>query len=166
MPPRSLEPEITETMVTLDPGRSVAAPQELRALGLALAVDEHGTGYSSLAYPQRLPVDRLKIDRSFVAGVLHDTASAVIVRSTIELADRLGLTVVAEGVEDTATLGVLTEMGCAVGQGFGLGHPVPGSEVLAAVERIETHAARGAPRLPGQRSSRPSLAARGQGRPA
>jgi diguanylate cyclase (GGDEF)-like protein len=165
LPPHLLELEITETMVMLDPGRSVAALQELHALGVALAVDDYGTGYSSLAYLQRLPVDRLKIDRSFVAAVLHDTASAVIVRSTIELADRLGLAVVAEGVEDTATLAVLTEMGCAVGQGFGLGHPVPGSEVLAAVERIETQVVRGAPRLPGQRSGRPSLAARGQGRP-
>ena len=84
--PSVLELEITETMAMVDPTRSVEVLGALDALGVTLSVDDYGTGYGSLAYLQRLPVRRLKIDRSFVAGVLDDAASAAIVRSTIELA--------------------------------------------------------------------------------
>src|SRR5690606_30970488 len=96
----ALELEVPETMARVDPNRSVDVLGVLHAMGVLLAVDDYGTGYSSLAYLQRLPVHRLKIDRSFVTGVLDDTASGAIVRSTIELARHLGLSVVAEGVED------------------------------------------------------------------
>lgn len=132
-----LELEVTETMAMVDPNRSLAVLHRLAALGVVLAVDDYGTGYSSLAYLQRLPVQRLKIDRSFVMGMVHDPASAAIVRSTIELARNLGLTVVAEGVEDDATLLALRDMGCTIAQGFGLGRPVPADRLAAVVDAIE-----------------------------
>ena len=133
----SLELELTETMAMVDPERSLEVLQALARLGVDLAIDDFGTGYSSLAHLQRLPVHRLKIDRSFVTGMVHDGASAAIVRSTIELARNLGMTVVAEGVEDDVTLMSLREMGCDVAQGFGLGRPVPADQVPALVDVIE-----------------------------
>ena len=132
-----LELEVTETMAMVDPNLSLRVLHDLAELGVRLSVDDYGTGYSSLAYLQRLPVQRLKIDRSFVMGMVHDAASAAIVRSTIELARNLGLTVVAEGVEDDATLLALRDMGCAVAQGFGLGRPVPADRLPEVVEAIE-----------------------------
>jgi predicted signal transduction protein with EAL and GGDEF domain len=134
---QGLELEITETMAMVDPQRSMAVLESLSAMGVMLSVDDYGTGYSSLAYLQRLPVRRLKIDRSFVMGMVEDEASAAIVRSTIELARNLGMTVVAEGVEDDATLLALRAMQCFAAQGFGLGRPVPGGDVLALVATIE-----------------------------
>jgi diguanylate cyclase (GGDEF)-like protein len=134
----TLELEITETMAMVDPNRSVEVLGVLDAMGVHLAVDDYGTGYSSLAYLQRLPVRRLKIDRSFVAGVLDDSASGAIVRSTIELARHLGLSVVAEGVEDDATMLALLDMRCVTAQGFGLGRPVEAEEIPALVGRIES----------------------------
>ncbi len=133
----SLELELTETMAMVDPARSLEVLQALARLGVDLAIDDFGTGYSSLAHLQRLPVHRLKIDRSFVTSMVHDEASAAIVRSTIELARNLGLTVVAEGVEDDVTLMSLREMGCDVAQGFGLGRPVPADQVWQLVGVIE-----------------------------
>ena len=132
-----LELEVTETMAMVDPNRSLEVLRRLARLGVALSVDDYGTGYSSLAYLQRLPVQRLKIDRSFVMGMVHDPASAAIVRSTIELARNLGLTVVAEGVEDDATLLALGEMGCTTAQGFGLGRPVPPDRLADVVDAID-----------------------------
>ncbi|HEY3436215.1 MAG TPA: bifunctional diguanylate cyclase/phosphodiesterase [Actinotalea sp.] len=129
-----LELEITETMAMVDPTRSVEILGALDSLGVTLSVDDYGTGYGSLAYLQRLPVRRLKIDRSFVAGVLDDPASAAIVRSTIDLAHQLGLSVIAEGVEDDETLLVLRDMHCYGAQGFGLGRPVAGDAVLALID--------------------------------
>lgn len=137
LPPEVLELEITETMAMVDPERSLAVLRGLALDGVALSVDDYGTGYSSLAYLQRLPVQRLKIDRSFVAGLVTDRASAAIVRSTIELARHLGMTVVAEGVEDDVTLVVLREMGCDAAQGFGLGRPVPADQLLDLVGLVE-----------------------------
>ncbi|GEN81282.1 putative bifunctional diguanylate cyclase/phosphodiesterase [Actinotalea fermentans] len=132
-----LELEVTESMAMVDPNRSLRVLHDLAELGVRLSVDDYGTGYSSLAYLQRLPVQRLKIDRSFVMGMVHDSASVAIVRSTVELARNLGLTVVAEGVEDDATLLALRDMGCAVAQGFGLGRPVPADRLLDVVDAIE-----------------------------
>lgn len=133
----SLELEITETMAMVDPNRSLEVLEALAGLGVLLSVDDYGTGYSSLAYLQRLPVQRLKIDRSFVMGLVGDGPSAAIVRSTIELARNLGMTVVAEGVEDDATLLTLQEMSCDAAQGFGIGHPVPADEIPDLVAAIE-----------------------------
>ncbi|MCU1432113.1 MAG: diguanylate cyclase/phosphodiesterase & domain with sensor, partial [Actinotalea sp.] len=134
--PSLLELEITETMAMVDPTRSVEVLGALDALGVTLSIDDYGTGYGSLAYLQRLPVRRLKIDRSFVAGVLDDAASAAIVRSTIELAHHLGLTVVAEGVEDDETLLTLRDMRCYAAQGFGIGRPVASESLVALVDAI------------------------------
>src|SRR5450756_1745386 len=135
--PAALDLEITETMAMVDPKQSLEVMRALHAMGVQLSVDDFGTGYSSLSYLQRLPLQHLKIDRSFVMGMVEDEASAAIVRSTIELARNLGMTVVAEGVEDDATLLALRAMGCDTAQGFGLGRPVPGADVLDLVATIE-----------------------------
>ena len=133
----ALELEITETITMVDPARSAAVLGALDDLGVTLSVDDYGTGYGSLAYLQRLPVRRLKIDRSFVAGVVDEPASAAIVRSTIELARVLGLSVVAEGVEDDETMVALVRMHCYAAQGFGLGRPVPAGQIPELIRRIE-----------------------------
>ena len=135
--PDVLELEITESSAMIDPRRSMQVLGELAGMGITLSIDDFGTGHSSLAYLQKLPVRRLKIDRSFVAGVLTDPASAAIVSSTIELARHLHLEVVAEGVEDDETLLSLRDMRCWAVQGFGLGRPVLGSLVAPLVEQIE-----------------------------
>ncbi|MBO1752646.1 GGDEF domain-containing protein [Actinotalea sp. BY-33] len=137
LPASCLELEITETMSMVDPVRSLEVLTDLDRLGVALSVDDYGTGHSSLAYLQRLPLRRLKIDRSFVMGVVDDVASAAIVRSTIELARHLGLSVVAEGVEDDATLLALAEMRCFAAQGFGLARPAPAEQIPGLVAGIE-----------------------------
>jgi diguanylate cyclase (GGDEF)-like protein len=136
VPEHGLELEITESMALVDPARAVEVLRALTRLGVVLSVDDFGTGFSSLAHLQRLPVHRLKIDRSFVARLHDDEASAAIVRSTIDLGRSLGMSVVAEGVEDDPTLLSLVEMGCDVAQGFGLGRPVPADELEASVAAI------------------------------
>ena len=104
LPARSLVLEVTESVLLTDPDRSIAVVGALAALGSAVSIDDFGTGYSSLAYLRDLPVAELKLDRSFTADLLTDERTAAIVASTIELAHRLGLHVVAEGVEDEPTL--------------------------------------------------------------
>ena len=98
---------------------------------MRLSLDDFGTGHSSLAYLKHLPLDEVKIDRSFVAGMTEDENDAVIVRSTIDLARNLGLDVVAEGVEDAETLHGLGELRCDVAQGFHLSRPLPADELDA-----------------------------------
>ncbi len=121
--------EITESMLMLDVARAHATLRRLRDLGFGLALDDFGTGYSSLSYLQQLPVDELKIDRSFVSRAVVDPGSLAIVRATIELGHALGLRVVAEGVEDTATWEAMRELGCDFGQGYLFGHPVPAEDL-------------------------------------
>jgi diguanylate cyclase (GGDEF)-like protein len=130
-----LEVEVTETSAMTDPVRAAAVLRRLADLGVAVAVDDYGTGYSSLSYLRSLPIGTLKIDRSFVTRMLHDEGNAVIVRSTIELAHNLGLTVVAEGVEDEETYDVLASLGCHVAQGFYLGRPVPPAMLTELLDR-------------------------------
>ncbi|MGV8964910.1 MAG: putative bifunctional diguanylate cyclase/phosphodiesterase [Cellulomonas sp.] len=137
----SLELELTEGSAMVDPRRSILVLGALAQLGVTLSIDDYGTGHSSLAYMQRLPVRRLKIDRSFVTGMVADDASAAIVHSTIELARALGLDVVAEGIEDDATLLVLRDMQCYAAQGFGLGRPVMAPLVPGLIRRIEARLA-------------------------
>jgi diguanylate cyclase (GGDEF)-like protein len=113
-----LRVEITESSLMLDPARALETLTHLRLLGVRVSIDDFGTGYSSLAYLKQLPVDELKIDRSFVRDVAFDDSDLAIVRSTIELAHNLGLSVVAEGVEDQATLELLRGFGCDKVQGY------------------------------------------------
>jgi diguanylate cyclase (GGDEF)-like protein len=121
--------EITESAVLDDPGHGIKSLERLNALGCRLSIDDYGTGYSSLAYLRHLPVRELKLDKSFVMGMMGDTSDALIVRSTIDLAHKLGLSVAAEGVEDEATLEGLRALGCDVVQGFLLSHPLEASEL-------------------------------------
>ena len=113
----------------IDPARTSVILEQLGARGVALAIDDFGTGYSSLNHLKRLPVDVLKIDRSFVSRVEVDDDDAIIVRSTIELGHNLGLVVVAEGVETAETLARLGELGCDHAQGYHLSPPVPAEEL-------------------------------------
>jgi diguanylate cyclase (GGDEF)-like protein len=124
LPPAALTLEITETAVMSDLTRSLAVLRELRALGVRLSVDDFGTGQSSLAYLKRLPIHEVKIDKGFVLGLADDPGDAAIVRAAIDLGHALGLTVVAEGVEDAHTLGLLTDWGCDRVQGYHLSRPV------------------------------------------
>ncbi len=123
--PSALELEITESMLMSDPDRSLTTLSRLSQLGVGLSVDDYGTGYSSLANLRRLPIDELKIDRSFVSPMLSDESDLIIVRSTINLGHDLGLTVVAEGVEDEATLHRLEGLGCDLAQGYHFSKPLP-----------------------------------------
>jgi diguanylate cyclase (GGDEF)-like protein len=116
--------EISEHTVMADPVRASDVLDGLRALGVGLSLDDFGTGHSSLAYLKRLPLDEVKIDRSFVAGMTEDENDAVIVRSTIDLARNLGLRVVAEGVESAEIMDALAELRCDVAQGYFISRPV------------------------------------------
>jgi len=135
-----LELEITESMLMLDPGRAQAVLERLSRIGLTLSVDDFGTGYSSLANLKRLPVDVIKIDKSFVMDMAIDASDAAIVRSTIDLAHNLGLRVVAEGVESHQAWTRLTELGCDLAQGFYVSRPLPAAD-LGRLLRERTAAA-------------------------
>jgi diguanylate cyclase (GGDEF)-like protein len=124
-----LELEITEDAVLADPVRTKAILEELAAMGVRLSIDDFGTGYSSLAYLKRLPISQIKIDRSFVMGMVSDEDDATIVRSTIDLGRNLGLDVVAEGVESAAIWAELRALGCTVAQGYYLSRPLPPAEL-------------------------------------
>ncbi|NSL53699.1 bifunctional diguanylate cyclase/phosphodiesterase [Uliginosibacterium aquaticum] len=132
--PGSLELEITETALMTDPDRAMQTIERLAELGMRLSIDDFGTGYSSLAYLKRMPLHALKIDRSFVRDMLHDDQDAIIVRSTIGLAHSLGLQVVAEGVEDPATLSRLREYGCDEAQGYVLSKPMAHAAALRVMQ--------------------------------
>ena|GEM_PF-5944559 len=125
VPADLLTPELTEGTVMAYPGLGFGMMQELRALGVHLSVDDYGTGYSSLAYLKRLPATELKIDREFINGLTRNHNDAIIVQSATDLGHDLGLTLVAEGVEDLATLTALKARGVDVAQGFYLGRPMP-----------------------------------------
>ncbi len=131
VPPSLLELEITESTILADPVRAMNILSRLSGMGIRLAIDDFGTGYSSLAYLKRLPVDELKIDKSFVQGMEEDENDAVIVRSTIDLGRNLGLRVVAEGVETAEAWRQLAALGCDVAQGYYLSRPVPANELAA-----------------------------------
>jgi diguanylate cyclase (GGDEF)-like protein len=123
--PAALCLEITESAIMDDPARAQATLDRLAAMGFALSIDDFGTGYSSLAYLKRLPVDELKIDKSFVMKMAQDQDDAKIVRSTVDLGHNLGLRVVAEGVESEEVWFLLRQMGCDQGQGYFMGKPMP-----------------------------------------
>ena len=131
--PSLLALEITENVLLTDPTRSMDCLRRLHAMGVRLVIDDFGTGYSSLSYLRRLPVDQLKIDRSFVAD-LEDGHDDVIVRSTIELAHNLGLSVVGEGVESASIHEQLLRLGCDTGQGRYFADPAPAVQARAWIQ--------------------------------
>ena len=133
--PDLLRLEITETVLAADPERALQTMDSLRAMGVHIALDDFGIGYSSLAYLNRLPLDQIKIDRSFVIGMVNDEASATIVRATVELGHGLGYAVVAEGVENTETRQRLTALGCDAIQGFLISRPMPADQAAEWIGR-------------------------------
>jgi diguanylate cyclase (GGDEF)-like protein/PAS domain S-box-containing protein len=129
IPPTVLRLELTETAIIADIGRAETALRRLSAAGVRIAIDDYGTGYSSLAYLKRLPIEAIKIDKSFVQRMLDDEADAAIVASTIGLGHTLGLRVVAEGVEREEMLTTLVNLHCDAVQGYYLGRPLPAQEL-------------------------------------
>jgi diguanylate cyclase (GGDEF)-like protein len=129
--PGWIEFELTESALMIDPAGALDTLKRLKGLDVQLTIDDFGTGYSSLSYLQRLPVDAIKIDQSFVTDMTRNKDSATIVRSTIELAHSLALTVIAEGVEDRGTFDRLAAMGCDMAQGYCISRPIPADEFRA-----------------------------------
>jgi len=130
-----LELELTERAIIHDPQSVGTLLSDFRAMGIRLALDDFGTGYSSLSYLHRFPVDKLKIDHSFVAGALQDASAAAIVRAVVQLASSLDLTVVAEGVETREQLSFLQDQGCASFQGFLASRALSAPEVSRRIEQ-------------------------------
>jgi len=124
----SLLLEVTETDVMGDPARVASAVAQLRSQGIRLSIDDFGTGHSSLTKLRLLEADEVKIDRSFVEGVMHSPSDQAIVRSTIQLAHAVGAQVTAEGIENDATLEWLAQAGCDYAQGFGVARPMSPAE--------------------------------------
>lgn len=127
--------EVTESAMMADPVRTLDTLHRLDQQGVKLSIDDFGTGYSSLAYLRDLPVNELKIDRSFVANMTENRQDAKIVQAVIDLAHNLEMSVVAEGIEDMRTLEALRDMGCDVGQGFFIGKPMPVEELSEWLRR-------------------------------
>jgi predicted signal transduction protein with EAL and GGDEF domain len=125
VPAELLTIEITEGTVMTYPDLAQHILQQLRDMGVRLSVDDYGTGYSSLSYLKNLPVHELKIDKSFIAGMTSNPSDAIIVQSAVDLGHDLGLSVVAEGIENAATLNALKTLGVDIAQGFHIGHPMP-----------------------------------------
>jgi diguanylate cyclase (GGDEF)-like protein len=136
--PSHVEFELTETAVMTDPEGAMATLSRITATGARLAIDDFGTGYASLTYLQRFPVSVIKIDRTFVRDMASGGPSLAIVRSTIELARSLGLTVVAEGIEDRETADTLREIGCDLAQGYFFARPGPAKEIEAYLSEHES----------------------------
>jgi EAL domain-containing protein (putative c-di-GMP-specific phosphodiesterase class I) len=132
LPANRLELEITESILLDEGESSAAALRALRELGVGLVLDDFGTGYSSLSYLRRLPLDTIKIDRSFIDGLDSDDANLPIVRAVIALAHGLGIEVVAEGIETAGQLAILRDLVCDRGQGYYYARPQP-PEKLAAL---------------------------------
>ncbi|HEX4152258.1 MAG TPA: EAL domain-containing protein [Steroidobacteraceae bacterium] len=128
--------EITESMLMQDIELSIGKLEELRQAGIGVAIDDFGTGYSSLRLLSRLPVDTLKIDRSFIQGIVDTPHTMTLVSTVVSLANAFDMQLVAEGVETVAQLDLLRAMGCHQAQGFYLGRPTPAAEVPAAIARL------------------------------
>jgi diguanylate cyclase len=133
IPPGQLKLEVTESAFMANPARAIDVLSQLRSIGVRIAVDDFGTGYSSLSYLKRLPVNEIKIDKSFVTTLATDPNDVAIVRSTIELGHNLGLDVVAEGVEDRETWDLLADLNCDAIQGYVVSRPLPAGEALEEI---------------------------------
>ncbi|GJJ01989.1 phosphodiesterase [Duganella rhizosphaerae] len=137
--------EITESAIMDDPVRAQHTLERLSAMGVDLSIDDFGTGYSSLAYLKRLPVNELKIDKSFVLNMENDIGDTKIVRSTIDLGHNMGLRVVAEGIESEAVWRLLADLGCDQGQGYFMSRPIPGDQLIAWLEKWQAPIAHATP---------------------
>jgi EAL domain-containing protein (putative c-di-GMP-specific phosphodiesterase class I) len=135
LPPSLLELEITESSLMEDPKDAIRQLQVLREAGLRISVDDFGTGYSSLSYLTRLPLSTLKIDRAFVSAAISEAGSAAIVKMVIDMAQRLNFEVVAEGIETERHVHFLREHGCAQGQGYHFGRPIPAAVMAPRMRR-------------------------------
>jgi EAL domain-containing protein (putative c-di-GMP-specific phosphodiesterase class I) len=144
--PRLLQLEMTESAMLANPTRTTAVLRELSELGLKLSIDDFGTGYSSLAYLRELPIDEIKIDRSFVTEMSTIENDLAIVQCTIDLGRNLGLDVVAEGVETYEVWAKLNELGCKSAQGYYLSRPVPPEQLSAWLHARRADAALAASR--------------------
>ncbi|NOY72045.1 MAG: EAL domain-containing protein [Gammaproteobacteria bacterium] len=134
--PSKLILEITETSIISEPEKALKILTRLDEMGITLSIDDYGTGYSSLAYVKKLPVDEVKIDRSFVKNIITDREDAVIVKSTIDLAHKLGMRVVAEGVEDKETGDALCKLGCDYVQGYYYSKPIDATEITTWLQQF------------------------------
>jgi len=140
LPPDHLILELTESAVMSDPRHAMEVLNQLDKMGVRLAIDDFGTGYSSLAYLKQLPVDEIKIDKSFVLDMMNDNDDLVIVRSTIDLAHNMGRKVTAEGVETQAAWDLLEEMGCDLIQGYYIARPMPAEELIKWLAKFQHNA--------------------------
>ena len=141
VPAHRLELEITESAMMSDPKFSLATLKKLDAMGIALAIDDYGTGFSSLAYLKKLPVDIIKIDKSFVMAMDKDDDDAIIVKSTIELAHNLGFKVVAEGVESDTITRLLLALGCDTAQGYHYCRPINSAALTRWLQELPSGSA-------------------------
>lgn len=133
--PKKLELEITETGIMVEPPRAISAIKRISDLGVQIIIDDFGTGYSSMAYLKRLPIAKIKVDKSFVKDMLQNTNDAVIVRTIIGLGHNLGLNVVAEGVESNEIWNQLKLLGCDSAQGYCMSRPIPAHEIPEWIRR-------------------------------
>jgi len=147
VPPELLTLELTESAIMDDPDFAIEILTKLDAMGVSLSIDDFGTGHSSLAYIKKLPVDELKIDKSFINNITEDSSNEAIVRAVLVLAHHMNLSVVAEGIEDVATLNMLSELGCDIAQGYYFSKPMPFEEYLAWVKSRPTVVAKNDARL-------------------
>jgi len=131
VPTHALTLEITEGGIMSDPERTIGVLEALHQVGVRLSVDDFGTGHSSLAYLDRLPVDEVKVDQSFVRRLADESSAPTVVRASVSLAHELGLRVVAEGVENEALWRRVAELGCNVVQGYHLGRPMTSDALLS-----------------------------------
>jgi len=140
LPRDCLHLELTETAIMHDPAHSLQVLRQLHNLGLPIYLDDFGSGYSSMAYLRELPLRGIKIDRTFTLGLAQPNTQRI-VQTMIDLGHALGLTVLAEGIEDDLALATLSDLGCDAAQGFGIARPMPSEEIAAWINRWPGHRA-------------------------
>ena len=142
LPNRMLELEVTENFIMNDPSNPIETLYKLRELGIPMSIDDFGTGYSSLSYLKKLPIDRIKIDQSFVRGIPGDKDDVAITKTIVSLGKNLGLNVIAEGVETEEQRDFLLSIGCEYGQGYFYYKPMPAAEFLGQFKAPDEPAAK------------------------